>query len=86
MGNAANQKAANKWLSVPIIATVTRLLCRELTLQNEQIFTNIVCHGDSAIRPADQLGKIIFAFSLYINNAANRKRFAALLLFTNCLS
>ena len=32
-----NQKAANKWLSVPIIATVTRLLCRELTLQNEYL-------------------------------------------------
>ncbi len=37
MGNMANQKAANKWLSVPIIASVTRLLCRELTLQNEYL-------------------------------------------------
>jgi len=37
MGNTANQKAANKWLSVPIIATVTRSLCRELTLQNEYL-------------------------------------------------
>ena len=35
MGNASNQKHANKWLSIPIIATITRLLCRELTLQNE---------------------------------------------------
>ena len=35
MENEANQKPANKWLSVPIIATITRLLCRELTLQNE---------------------------------------------------
>ena len=35
MENPANQKAANKWLSLPIIATITRLLCRELTLQNE---------------------------------------------------
>lgn len=37
MENTANQKAANKWLSVPIIATITRLLCRELTLQNEYL-------------------------------------------------
>ena len=37
MENTATQKAANKWLSVPIIATVTRLLCRELTLQNEYL-------------------------------------------------
>jgi len=37
MENVANQKAANKWLSVPIIATVTRLLCWELTLQNEYL-------------------------------------------------
>ena len=35
MDNLANQTKANKWLSVPIIATITRLLCRELTLQNE---------------------------------------------------
>ena len=35
MENASNQKTANKWLSIPIIATITRLLCRELTLQNE---------------------------------------------------
>jgi hypothetical protein len=35
MENAANQKSVNKWLSVPIIAAITRLLCRELTLQNE---------------------------------------------------
>jgi hypothetical protein len=37
MENVANQKAANKWLSVPLIATITRLLCRELTLQNEYL-------------------------------------------------
>ena len=37
MENATNQKPANKWLSVPIIATITRLLCRELTLQNEYL-------------------------------------------------
>jgi hypothetical protein len=37
MENVANQKAANKWLNVPIIATITRLLCRELTLQNEYL-------------------------------------------------
>jgi len=32
-----DQKPANKWLSIPIIATITRLLCRELTLQNEYL-------------------------------------------------
>ncbi len=37
MENTANQKHANKWLNVPIIATITRLLCRELTLQNEYL-------------------------------------------------
>ena len=37
MENTATQKAANKWLSIPIIATVTRLLCSELTLQNEYL-------------------------------------------------
>ena len=37
MENVANQKAANKWLSVPIIATITRLLSRQLTLQNEYL-------------------------------------------------
>lgn len=37
MENITNQNTANKWLSVPIIATITRLLCRELTLQNEYL-------------------------------------------------
>ena len=37
MDNSANKTTANKWLSVPIIATITRLLCRELTLQNEYL-------------------------------------------------
>ena len=32
-----NQTTVNKWLNVPIIATITRLLCRELTLQNEYL-------------------------------------------------
>ena len=32
--NAPIDKVANKWLNVPIIATITRLLCLELTLQN----------------------------------------------------
>ena len=35
MENISNKDPGNKWLSVPLIATVTRLLCRELTLQNE---------------------------------------------------
>ncbi len=37
MENTENKAAANKWLNVPIIATITRLLCRELTLQNEYL-------------------------------------------------
>ncbi len=37
MENSANQTTGNKWLNVPIIAMITRLLCRELTLQNEYI-------------------------------------------------
>ncbi len=37
MENSENKIVANKWLSVPIIATITRLLCRELTLQNEYL-------------------------------------------------
>jgi putative transposase len=37
MENTPNQELGNKWLSVPIIATITRLLCRELTLQNEYL-------------------------------------------------
>jgi putative transposase len=37
MENISNEDPGNKWLSVPLIATVTRLLCRELTLQNEYL-------------------------------------------------
>ncbi|MHC4266285.1 MAG: integrase core domain-containing protein [Planctomycetota bacterium] len=37
MGNSESKTAANKWLNVPVIATITRLLCRELTLQNEYL-------------------------------------------------
>ena len=37
MKNSSNQKSANKWLNVPVIAMITRLLCRELTLQNEYL-------------------------------------------------
>ena len=37
MENTTNQEVANKWLNVPIIATITRLLCRELMLQNEYL-------------------------------------------------
>lgn len=37
MENEGNNQSANKWLSVPIIATITRLLCRELTFQNEYL-------------------------------------------------
>ncbi|MEN6385744.1 MAG: hypothetical protein ABFD79_11175 [Phycisphaerales bacterium] len=37
MENTANQTIANKWLNVPIIAIISRLLCRELTLQNEYL-------------------------------------------------
>ena len=37
MDNMLNENASNKWLSVPLIATVTRIPCRELTLQNEYL-------------------------------------------------
>ena len=37
MEKISNQEPGNKWLSVPIIAMITRLLCRELTLQNEYL-------------------------------------------------
>jgi putative transposase len=37
MVNNTDQTPANKWLSVPLIATVARLLCKELTLQNEYL-------------------------------------------------
>jgi len=37
MGNSENKATANKWLNVPIISTITRLLCSELTLQNEYL-------------------------------------------------
>lgn len=37
MENISNENPSNKWLSVPLIATVTRLLCREPTLQNEYL-------------------------------------------------
>jgi len=37
MENTFNETLSNKWLSVPLIATVARLLCRELTLQNEYL-------------------------------------------------
>ena len=37
MENNADHRPAGRWLSVPIIATITRILCRELTLQNEYL-------------------------------------------------
>jgi putative transposase len=37
MEKTASEKPANKWLNISIIATITRLLCRELTLQNEYL-------------------------------------------------
>jgi len=37
MKYTSDQATANKWLNVPIIATVTRLLSRELILQNEYL-------------------------------------------------
>ena len=35
--NTLKENASGKWLNVPLIATVTRLLYRELTLQNEHL-------------------------------------------------
>ena len=37
MEKSESKASFNKWLNVPIIATITRLLCRELTLQNEYL-------------------------------------------------
>ena len=37
MKATSNMNPGNKWLSVPLIATITRLLCKELTLQNEYL-------------------------------------------------
>ena len=37
MDKMSNENPISKWLSVPLIATVARLLCRELTLQNEYL-------------------------------------------------
>jgi putative transposase len=37
MENKANENPGSKWLTVPLIATVARILCRELTLQNEYL-------------------------------------------------
>jgi putative transposase len=37
MDTENNSNIRQKWLSLPIIATITRLLCRELTLQNEYL-------------------------------------------------
>ena len=37
MKNRTKQRTPCRWLNVPIIATITRLLCRELTLQNEYL-------------------------------------------------
>jgi urease accessory protein UreF len=37
MKNETNQNTVNNWLNVPVIATIARLLYRELTLQNEYL-------------------------------------------------
>jgi len=37
MENISKENPGNKWLSVPLIVTIIRLLCRELTLQNEYL-------------------------------------------------
>ncbi len=37
MENTSKENPGNKWLSVPLIAIITRLLCRQLTLQNEYL-------------------------------------------------
>ena len=37
MENISNENPSSNWLSVPLIATVARILCREVTLQNEYL-------------------------------------------------
>ena len=39
MNTESRERVKRSWLSLPIIATITRLLCRELTLQNEYLKT-----------------------------------------------
>jgi len=52
MDKANEEKFKNKWLSVPILATITRLLCRELTLQNEGLaaYSPLMLLGTSSKR------------------------------------
>ncbi len=45
MENSEIKTTVNKWLNVPIIATITRLLCQELTLQNEYL-----CHENKILK------------------------------------
>ena len=54
MENAVGEKVRNKWLNVPIIATVTRLLCRELTLQNKYL------HQENKILKSKIKKRIVF--------------------------
>jgi len=37
MKSPAGENTKNEWLSVPIMAMIMRLLCRELTFQNEYL-------------------------------------------------
>jgi putative transposase len=39
MSTEGQEQTKRSWLSLPIIVTITRLLCRELTLQNEYLKT-----------------------------------------------
>lgn len=54
MENLSNPKNANKWFNVPVIATITRLLCRELTLQNEYL------HQENKILKSKIKKRIVF--------------------------
>ncbi len=54
MKNTSNQELGNKWLNVPVIATITRLLCRELTLQNEYL------HQENKILKSKIKKRIVF--------------------------
>ena len=54
MENTTIQKFGNKWLNVPIIATITRLLCRELTLQNKYL------HQENKILKSKIKKRIVF--------------------------
>jgi hypothetical protein len=61
MEKAASEKSANKWLNVPIIATITRLLCWELMRLTS---TDALIMSVTAALTMSTVFVIIYAWSL----------------------